>query len=165
MKAIPARRGKGGTEMRTTILLGNSIVMIKHIRKDVAGKGFKYSWLKGKWRKDRQGRERKTVRGREENDQKQYYKGQCEYATACFSRSRFRERSVYPRFKQLEIGELGIWHRSCDFKVHAYSLLPLSTAGISGHTSKRISLVRTWFPLILVSSDRFVYKWALFFCA
>ena len=56
--------------------------------------------------KDRQGRERKTVRGREEDDQKQYYKGQHEYATACFSRSRFRERKVYPRFKQLESGEL-----------------------------------------------------------
>lgn len=48
MKAIPARRDKGGTEMRTTILLGNSIVMTKHIREDVAGKGFEYSWLKEK---------------------------------------------------------------------------------------------------------------------
>ena len=48
MKAIPAIRGKGGTKMRNTILLGNSIVMIKHIREDVAGKDFEYSWLKEK---------------------------------------------------------------------------------------------------------------------
>lgn len=140
-----ARRSKGGTEMRTTILLGNSIVMIKHIRKDVAGKGFKYSWLKGKWRKDRQGRERERLW---EEGKKMIRSSTIKDSVSMQPHASLdpdSERECLSQVQAIGSGELGIWHRSCDFKVHAYSLLPLSTAGISGHTSKRISLVRTWF--------------------
>lgn len=65
-----------------------------------------------------------------------------------------REKCL-PKVEQLESGGVEVPHGSFDFKVHAHSLLPLNTTGISGHISKKTTLARTWLLLILVTSDMF----------
>lgn len=108
--------------------------------------------------KEGQAGKRKTVRGREENDQKQYYKGQCGMQPHA-SLDPDSEREVFiPGSSNWKLVNLGfdtgpVISKSCLFSVatqHCWDKW--------AYFQRRISLVRTWFPLILVSSSRFVYK-------
>ena len=154
--------------MRTTIMLGsNQYCHDKTYQGRCDRKGLLIHMIERKIKGGQEGKREKewSVRGRGKKSSEAVLQStSVSMAIMCLWTQIQREKCL-PKFEQLESGGVEVPHRSFDFKVHAYSLLPLNTNGISGHISKKTTLVRTWLLLILVTSDMFAYKLTLFFRA
>lgn len=110
----------------------------KHTRGDVVGKGFFYThdWKKRKKERPEGERERRERSGRQLSEALPSSTS-VSVAFTSFSRLRFGENDVCLRLTSWKVVGLGFHRGPFDFKAHAHFLLPLSTAGISGHLPKQ----------------------------